>query len=496
MTESKAVGSRAVIVAVALLLGGTGCPSAPPPGDDDDTASCPSGEHLEGDSCVPDSCGIGAWAGIDRTGAVVHVAAWGSEEGDGSEADPVASIASGVERAADGAADVIAVDVGTYVGSLSFSRAISSLRIEGRCAAGVIVEGDDLGSPTVGVLGGEVTLRNLTLRGGFPAGFAGQLDGGVPTALSVAQIVIEDADAGLVGSGTTTTVDVQDAELRATRTVALEADGGARVVAQRTVVEDAGRVAVRARGSASVLEILDSEVRRTEVEELGTGIGLVAEDGASALGVRLVVADGAGPGIVAGSGATVTCEDCAILGNALAGAAALDGGTVRLLGGSVTDTVATLDQPVSGVGVFARSDLAFTELQVEGVALAGHEGPAVYVRGPGLYTVRDSTLDDSGTGAGVAAIVAALDGVRRWEGADGLLLQRCDVTHVPLDGVLLHASSVYLDDTTIESGPGFDLWRQACAGQPEPIDTTGEAVDNGCAGDEREVDPRVEVTLP
>ncbi len=440
---------------------------------------------------------MGAWAGIDRTGAVVHVAAWGTADGDGSEADPVDTIALGVELAADGAADVIAVDLGTYVGSLSFSRAIAALRIEGRCSEGVIIEGTDLGSPTIGVLGGDVALRRVTLRGGFPASFAGQLEGGLPTELALEEVVVEDADAGIVASGSNTRIDVLRSEVRSTRVVGLEADGGARIVAQQTVVDDALRVGVRARGAGSAIEILDSEIRGTQVEELGSGIGVVIEDGADLLGVRLVVADGAGPGIVAGVGGTIVCEDCSILGNALAGVAVLDGGAVRLERGTVTGTVATLDQPAAGVGIFGYSEAGLAELQIDDVDIAGHAGPAVYVRGPGLYVFRDSRLDDSGiSGDGVEAIVAALDGVPRWEGAIGLLLQRCAITHVPLDGVLLHASSVMLDDTTIESGPGFDLWRQSCAGTQEPIDTTDTAIDNGCAGDPREVTPRVEVILP
>lgn len=441
-------------------------------------------------------CGLGSWAGIDRSGAVVHVATWGTPEGDGSDVDPVDTIAMAVELAADGAADIIAVDLGTYPGSLSFSRAIASLRIEGRCPEGVFIEGTDLGSPTVGVLGGEVALRRLTLRGGFPASFAGQLEGGLPTTLTLDEVFVEDADAGVVASGAASTIDVFRSEIRATRTVALEAASGGRVVAQRTLIDGARRVAVRARGAGSAIEILDSEVRGTEAEEVGTGIGVVAEDGGTVLGVRLMIADGAGPGAIAGGGGTLICENCSILGNALAGVAALDGGAVRLDGGSVSGSVPTAEQPASGVGVFARSDAGLAELQVDDADLAGNEGPAVYVRGPGLYVFRDSRLDDSGTGAGVAAIVAALDGVPRWEGTSGLLLQRCDISHVPLDGVLLHASSAMLDDTIIETGPGFDVWRQSCAGTQEPIDTTNTLIDNGCAGDPRVVDPRVEVTLP
>lgn len=486
------------MLAVSLLLGTLfACSATPPPGDDDDTTSCAQGEHSESDVCVPDVCGLGAWAGIDRSGAVVHVAEWGVPEGDGSEADPVDTIAMAVELAADGAANIIAVDLGTYVGSLSFSRAIASLRIEGRCHEGVTIEGTDLGSPTIGVLGGDVAVRRVTLRGGFPAAFAGQLEGGLPTDLALEEVVVEDADAGIVASGASSRIDVLRGAVRNTRTVALEADGGARIVAQRTTVEEALRVAVRARGAGSTVEILDSEIRGTRVEELGSGIGVVIETGADLLGVRLVVSDGAGPGVVVGVGGTIVCEDCSIVGNALAGVAVLDGGAARLEGGSVTGSVATLDQPASGVGLFAFSDQGLAELQIDDVDLAGHAGPAVYVRGPGLYVLRDTRIDDSGTsGDGVEALVAALDGVPRWEGALGLLLQRCALTHVPLDGVLLHASSAMLDDTEIEAGPGFDLWRQSCAGTQEPIDTTGEAIDNGCAGDPREVTPRVEVTLP
>ncbi len=136
------------------------------------------------------------------------------------------------------------------------------------------------------------------------------------------------------------------------------------------------------------------------------------------------------------------------------------------------------------------------DVSLTAVTLQGHSGPAVYLQGPGRYVIDDCTLDDSGTGAGVQALLAALDGVPRWENELGLLVRNSALTHVPLDGALLHASSALFDGSTFESGGGFDIWTQECAGIPEPIDTSGEAVGNGCEGALREVEPRVEIELP
>ena len=176
--------------------------------------------------------------------------------------------------------------------------------------------------------------------------------------------------------------------------------------------------------------------------------------------------------------------------------AALDSASVRLTGGTVIGTVPTLDQPHSGVGVFAHAAVGQVDVTLTDVQLAGHAGPAVYLRGPGRYVVDGCTLDDSGTGDGVAALLAALDGVSLWQDEFGLLVRGSQFIHVPLDAAMLHASSAFFDSSTFETGPGFDIWSQECAGIPAPIDNTGQAVDNGCQGAPRVVDPRVEVVAP
>lgn len=441
------------------------------------------------------ACGLGAWGTIDRSGAVVHAAEWGEADGDGSEQSPVTSLTRAVELAADGAADLIAVDVGTYVESLSFTRYVGTLRIEGRCADGVIVQGSDTGQPTIAVLGGTVELMGLSVSGGRPGIFAGEIEGGLATSLVLERVVITDATTGLAASGAQTRLDVRFSDLRSNEEAGMRIEAGARLTAEAVVVERNRRSGLVVTGADSNAELADCEVRATELDDVGTGTGVAVLADASFVGTRLVVADGEGPGVVV-AGGSFDCTDCSVQANALAGVAALDSASVRLTGGAVMGSVPTSDQPHSGVGLFAHGAVGLVDMSATDVDLAGHAGPAVYLRGPGRYVIDGCRLDDSGTGEGVAALLAALDGVPRWQDELGLLVRGSQFTHVPLDGALLHASSAFFDSSTFETGSGFDIWSQECAGIPSPIDSTGQAIDNGCQGAPREVDPRVEVIAP
>ena len=539
-----------------LLLAGlalVACPTTPEPEPEPTPAPCPEGQHGEGEACVPDACGVGPWGAIDRSGAVVHVAPWGSADGDGSESAPVSSVARGLELASDGAAEVVALELGTYAERLAFSRVENAPRIEGRCPEGVVLATPEDDFPVISALDSDVTVRGLTLRGGSPAVFAGRTAAGLPSYVLLADVVLEEAlGHGVVASGNGVLIGLEYVTVASVyalesgnlgRGVAVESGGrisavglevqqtdeagawasgidsqldllaswiqggvrggivvedGARLEADRLVLEANGGVGLEVTGPGSGADLLDSEIRSTTRldDDPASGVGVLVTSQAGVAGTRLGIIDSDGPGAIASLGATFACEECALIGNGLVGAAALDGGIVRLDGGQVSTTEATAEQPAGGVGLFAWGQAGEPTLEVEEVALAGHDGPAVYLRGPGRYSLTDCSLDDSGTGDGVAALLVALDGVGLWSGGTGLRVVDSTFTHVPLDGMVLHASSATLEGTTFETGGGFDLYLQECVGVPAPEDDTGEALHNGCVGEPRVVEPRVEVVAP
>ena len=548
---SDLLGLALLLLAASLV----GCPTTPEPEPEPEPTpvACPDGQHAEAEVCVPDACGTGPWGAIDRSGAVVHVAPWGTADGDGSEAAPVDSVALGLELAADGAADVVALELGTYHERLAFSRVADAPRIEGRCPEGVALSSAEPGLPVVSALDSDVTLRGLTIRGGSPGVFGGRTATGLPSYVLLADVVLEEAvghgvvasgagvligleyvtitsavatdsgnlgrgvaveggarisavglevqqadDVGVWASGIDSELDLLASWIQGGARGGVVIEGGARLEADRLVLEANGGVALRVSGPGSGADLLDSEIRGTARldDDPASGVGVLVDGQAGVAGTRLGIVDSDGPGAVATLGGTFACEQCALTGNGLAGAAALDGGVVRLDGGQVSTSVATDEQPGAGVGLFAWSQAGEPTLEIEEVDLAGHAGPAVYLRGPGRYSLTSCALDDSGTGDGVAALMVALDGVGRWEGGAGLRLVDSTFTHVPLDGAVLHASSATLEGTTFESGGGFDLYLQECVGVPAPLDDTGEALHNGCVGEPRVVDPRVEVVAP
>lgn len=550
MTGGACPRSALALLAVASVL--LACPTESEP-EPQPEPPCPDGQHAEGEACIPDVCGVGPWGAIDRSGAVVHVAPWGTADGDGSEAAPVHTVARGLELAADGAAELVALELGTYAERFAFSRIENAPRIEGRCPEGVVLASPEHEFPVVSALDSDVTVRGLTLRGGAPGVFAGRTAGGLPSYVLLADVVVEEAGGhGVMASGEGVLIGLEyvtvasavalpsgnlgrgvgvengarisavGLEVQRADDVAAWAGGidsqldllgswiqggarggiliedGARLEADRLVVEANSGVGLHVTGPGSGADLLDSEIRQTlrAGDDPASGVGVLVDAQAGVSGTRLGIADSQGPGAIAAFGATFACEECALIGNGLVGAAALDGGIVRLDGGQVSTSAATDEQPGGGVGLFAWNVSAAPTLEIEEVTLAGHAGPAIYLRGHGRYSIASCDLDDSGTGAGVAAMLVGLDGVGQWGGGAGLLVAASTFTHVPLDGMVLHASTATLQGTTFESGGGFDVYQQACDGVLPPEDDTGDVVHNQCQGEPRVIEPRITVEVP
>lgn len=99
--------------ALTLALALAGCPE--PDGGDDDTTE-PSGTECEdgyvddGGTCVPEACGVGTWGDLALPDDAVYVHASAADGGDGGEDAPRATIQGGLDRAAEGAAELLVED--------------------------------------------------------------------------------------------------------------------------------------------------------------------------------------------------------------------------------------------------------------------------------------------------------------------------------------------------------------------------------------------------
>ncbi len=120
------------MVLLSLLLACSGsAPSSPSPSAE--TPGCDEGELHDGETCVPEACGMTPWGDVEGTIFVDEAAA---EGGDGTEAAPFQTIGAAVAVA--GTDDVVAVAAGTYKEKLALTD--RDLTLAGRCSALVTLQ--------------------------------------------------------------------------------------------------------------------------------------------------------------------------------------------------------------------------------------------------------------------------------------------------------------------------------------------------------------------
>jgi hypothetical protein len=143
-----------VLAALVVL---TACPTS------GEAPVCAQGRHPDPEwgGCVPIGCGVGPWGDLPEEGAV-HVAAWGSESGDGSRERPLDRIEDAVSISGDAP---VLLAAGTWTGPFELAPE-SALEIRGRCADLVTLDGGDEAVPALTVSGGELLLRDITVTGG------------------------------------------------------------------------------------------------------------------------------------------------------------------------------------------------------------------------------------------------------------------------------------------------------------------------------------------
>jgi hypothetical protein len=367
---------RAALAACALLLL-LACPTSPEP-DPPEPEGCAADERLaqadDGESvCIPLDCGEGPWGDLDRTGAL-HVAPWGSSDGDGSEEAPFASIQDAVDASEVGGRVVIASDgphEAVYDEALDFG-AGDDVELAGRCPELVRIDASDGDAPTWAQSGGDTRASSLTISGGNGGLW---FDGGAGAGAFVDVALVDNRTVGLAAFGTGVEVSFEDGWIRGTtpneagafgRGVDVELGGYARV--ERT--ELSGNHNIGAFASLDgILELTDCTVSDQRVADITPAtVGVSAQESGHVLATRVVVSDNRGLGV-----------------------SAVMEGVVELVDSEVLETRARSGDQPRGINVQLGGQVIGRGLRVE-----GNDSLGLYAYGEGsLIDLEDSVVRSS-----------------------------------------------------------------------------------------------------
>ena len=248
----------------------------------------------------------------------------------------------------------------------------------------------------------------------------------------------------------------------------IDVSQGASLAAASCRVERNRELGVVARGGGTTVTLVNSVVANTRRDSaLVFAMGVVAHQGAVIEADQLTVSDNDGPGLYANSGAALTCSRCDLATNAFAGAVVLRG-SLELSGSRVSGTRPDVNLG-GGVGVYAGGPVSEGDapaLNLVGTTIEAHDYSAIWLDGPGRYTLVNNTLrggpgSSPWTGAwwhGDA--VYATGGVTAWDGETGLFLES-NTFQDSRHGVFLDGATATLQDNTWESNE-TDLWQQQC----------------------------------
>jgi len=385
-----------LLVAPLAAAAPTGCTQERRPAPD---APCASGESLEGEACVPATCGAPPWADAE-------VAAWvdasAPEGGDGSLDAPFLEVQEALD---EGLTGLVAVAPGDYTADLSWTEAQDGLRLLGRCSSLVTLHGSGDG-PTVSVdLGSKrisAELGGLTIDGGSP-GLA--VDSGALTltdvvvhATSGAGVTVADPIGSANASLSLRSVDIEEVSAGRgiwgastwSRGVGLLAGYGARIDGDSLSVAGTAAYGVWTLGA-------DADLDALSVQD-AMGLGIAASVGSTvrigALEVSGVGDDTsrtgfAGMGLFVESSSTMTVEHPRLEGLSWYGAY-LYGAS-----GSVEADLGdfTLDDAV-GYGIFSYlAELSLSGCQITGLQPQPIDGGTSGAWGIGAWTP-EATLDD------------------------------------------------------------------------------------------------------
>ncbi len=137
------------------------------PGRPSAEETCAPDFILDGEACVPVTCGVGTWGELEVDGTTVHVDAASGDDGDGSAEKPLRSIQAGLDLAVERGSRLVAVAAGIYAETLDLGPEHSDTHLAGRCHQLVTLDAS-VGAPgTPGIdidpRQGEVSVTGLTV---------------------------------------------------------------------------------------------------------------------------------------------------------------------------------------------------------------------------------------------------------------------------------------------------------------------------------------------
>ena len=392
--------------------------------------ACPEGEVQDERSgeCVAETCGSGEWGLLERNGDTIHVAPWGDDGGDGSEASPFLTIQSGADKAGVAGGAMVAVAAGSYLENLALDNDHDGIVIAGRCRDLVTLDGSPEDQPGVVISQGAITLRDLTVTAGN-AGVWVQASGTMGRLADVQLLGLSLAHnrrIGLLVAGAGASVQVDGGEVTGTEPDedgafgrGAEVEGGAAFSATDLLLDGNHDVGLFVADAGTTVVLQATRILGTRPRPAGTwGRGVSVQDGAAfsatdllldgnhevgltasdpgttvlLQGARIlstqVLPDGTlGRGVGVQDGAAFSATDLLLEGNSQTGLYAADAGTTVVLHGARIQATQALPDGTLGRGVGVQDGAAFsaTDLVLEGNhdvgILALHAGTTVVLDG-------------------------------------------------------------------------------------------------------------------
>ena len=386
-------------------------------------------------------------------------------------------------------------------------------------ARGLALEGNHEFGLFAAEAGTSVDLEDATVRDTQP-----RTDGTSGTGIEVSRgaslvarnLLLEgNHDSGLFAVNAGTSVDLEDATIRDTQPPpdgtngrGIDVQDGASLVARGLLLEGNHEIGLLAGHAGTSVNLEDVRIAgtRTPVNCAG-GMGIAVQQGASVTTLGLLVEDNEGPGVYVVRDGTLEAGDVALQRNGFAGAVVVDRGSLTLNGGTVTGSVSHSSE-AGRTGIFAWNDIAPPHIELDGVTFSDLIGPALYLRGPGRYVMRDCVIKDTGTWPWLPGGVFAAEGVQPWYEVgntgyfNGLLLEGNTFSDLSGDAILLDSSSATLDlhpetgaANTFTNLDGVSLVWQRCDDVSVPEILDGSVSDPTCEPEPRTLGPLLDYYL-
>ncbi len=383
-TTARLVGSLCFI---ALALPLAAC-SAPPSSAATAQTSCPVGEVLDGDTCLPEACGTGLWGNLSVDDETVYVDV-AAADGDGSVAAPFASIQEGVNLAGERGGGLVAVAAGTYMETIAMGDDHRDVTLAGRCKELVAIDGSEGKKvPTIKILGDartpEVAIVNMTVTGGRYTGVWAEHAAASVAATdirenSVIGLVAVDAEVDLADSNVSTTAVDQQGDFG----IGVEVVGDSRLTTTGVTIDRNASVGLLASGAGVAVDLVDTMIVDTALgPDDPDGHGVEVADGASITVTTSVVQGNSGPGLWAsGERTSVRLRETEI-SDTVPGRDGSPGTGILVHGGAYLHASACVLQGNADHGVMASGEA--TNVELSGTAIRDTVAAADGSRGRGV----------------------------------------------------------------------------------------------------------------